>query len=304
MRRPGPVVLIAAVVALSTAAPLIRAAAPAPALTVAALRVSLAALALAALGARQLGTLARLDRRQQLMVAGAGLLLAIHFGAWITSLFVTSTAASLALVATNPVFAAGLGALLGDRVGRREWLGIVVAAAGCAILTGGDWQAGGDALIGDGLALIGAVTAAGYLVVGRSLRSALPLFPYLAAVNGVAGALLLVAALIAGVPMIGWPAGSYVAIAASALFASVGGHSLLNQAVRHTPAHLVALAVLGEPVGATLLTWATLGEVPPWTAAAGGAVILVGIGVGFVGRRGPIAPADQVEAPGRARTPR
>ncbi len=279
------VLLLIAIVLLSMAAPLIRAAAPVPALAIAALRVCLAAVALAAIAGRDLGALARLGRRERLLVVAAGLLLGVHFGVWITSLSFTSTAASVALVATNPMFAALLGWMIGDAVTGRQWGGIGVAALGCAVLAGGDWQAGGDALIGDGLAVLGAATAAAYLVVGRRLRAALPLFPYLAAINGVAGLALLAVALALGTPLTTGPSWSYAAIAASALIASVGGHTLLNVAVRKTPTHLVALAILGEPIGASLISWAAFGEVPPWTAAAGGAVILIGIGVGFGGRR-------------------
>lgn len=286
---PSRLPLVLAILLLSTAAPLIRAAAPVPPLAIAALRVCLAAAALAVIGGRELGSLGRLGRTERWLVLAAGVLLGVHFGVWITSLSFTSTAASVALVATNPMFAALFGWMVGDAVSQREWAGIGVAAGGCALLAGGDWQAGGDALVGDGLAVLGAATAAAYLVVGRRLRASLPLFPYLAAVNGVAGLGLLVAAIAAGVMT--FPLGgditvwSYVAIAASALFASVGGHTLLNVAVRRTPTHLVGLAILGEPVGASLLSWAVFGEVPPWTAAAGGAVILIGIGVGFSQKR-------------------
>ena len=283
--RHGPHVLLLAIVVLSGAAPLIKAAAPVPSMVIAAVRICLAAVALALIGARQLGALRRLRARQGGLVVGAGLLLGVHFGVWITSLALTSTAASVSLVATNPIFAALFGLALGDRVTRREWAGIVIAALGSALLAGGDWRAGGDALLGDGLAVLGAAAAAGYLVVGRSLRAELPLFPYLAAVNAVAGAGLLATVLVLGLPLGGWPAGSYAAIAASALLASVGGHTLLNVAVRHTPTHLVALAILGEPIGASLITWVAFGERPPWSAAIGGAVILAGIAIGFVGKK-------------------
>ena len=283
--RHGPHVLALAVVTLSGAAPLIKAAAPVPSLAIAGVRIVLAAAALAIIGRRQLGAVAALPAGKCLLVIASGLLLGIHFGVWITSLALTSTAASVSLVATSPVFAALFGLVLGDRVTRREWLGIAIAAAGSAVLAGGDWRAGGDALLGDLLAVLGAAAAAAYLVVGRSLREQLPLFPYLAAVNGVAGLGLLVAVVVAGISLTGCPAASYAAIAASALLASVGGHTLLNLAVRHTPTHLVALAVLGEPVGASLLSWAALGERPSAWAAAGGAIVLAGIAVGFVGRR-------------------
>ncbi len=280
--------LAAAIVALATSAPLVRWASGAPALVVAAGRVGLAALLLSLLAGRQLRALQRLGRAERRLVVVAGLLLGTHFGVWITSLYFTSTAASVALVAMNPVFAALLGALVGDRVARREWAGIAIAAVGCATLAGGDWQAGGDAILGDLLALIGAATAAGYLVVGRRLRASLPLLPYLAAVNLVAGAALLVAALIVVGPAdagaaLGWPV--WAAVLLSALIPSLLGHTLLNRAVRVTPTHLVALAILGEPVGASLMTWACFAEEPPIYAAVGGAVVLAGIAAGFVGRR-------------------
>ncbi len=276
--------LVLAIAAISTGAPFARWAAPAPPIAIAALRVAIAAVLLLALGRRELGALRRIPARDRPLVALAGALLAIHFGAWIASLSFTSTAASVALVCTSPIFAALLGALVGDRVARREVAGIAIAAAGCAVLAGGDWRAGGDALIGDGLALIGAASAAGYLVVGRRLRAAVPLVPYLGAVNAIAAAALAVAALAAGHDLAALPGHAYLACAGAALLASLVGHSLLNAAVRTTPAHLVALAVLGEPIGSSLITWAAFGERPPLHAALGGAVVLAGIAVGFVRR--------------------
>lgn len=275
------VALTVAILAVSTSAPLVHWAKPAPALTVAATRICLAAVLLAIASGRDIRVLRRLTRRQVGAVLGAGALLAAHFAVWISSLYLTSTAASVALVATQPVFAAAIAWFaLGDRVRRREMLGIGIAAVGCALLAGGDW--GDGALLGDGLAMLGALTAAAYLVVGRGVRESLPLFPYLAAVNGVAGALLAVTAVIAGAPFAGFPADTYVAMALCALVPSLVGHTLLNHCVRRVPVHLVSLGILGEPIGAALLAMAFFGEVPPSTAVIGGAVIIAGIAVGFV----------------------
>jgi drug/metabolite transporter (DMT)-like permease len=280
--------LIVAVLAVSTSAPFVRMAEPVPALTVAAGRVCLAAVLLALASGRDLGLVLRLPRREQGLVVAAGLLLGAHFGVWIASLYLTSTAASVALVATQPIFAGIFGLALGDRVGARGAFGIAVAAAGCLILAGGDLAAGdGDAALGDLLAVAGAVTAAGYLVVGRSLRVALPLTPYLAAVNLVAALGLVTVAVAAGSPVRGFGGLDYAAIALSALVGSLLGHTLLNASVRRIPTHLVSLAILGEPVGASLLTWWFFAEQPPAHAAIGGLVILAGIGVGFAGRRAP-----------------
>lgn len=286
--RRVPPVLVLAICAISTGAPFARWAAPAPPIAIAALRVAISSLLLLGAGWRDLGGLGRIARRDRPLVALSGALLALHFGSWIASLSFTSTAASTALVCTNPIFAAVFGRLLGDRVSRRELLGIAIAGAGCAVLAGGDWRAGGDALAGDGLALIGAASAAAYLVVGRRLRAAVPLLPYLGAVNAIAAVALGVAAVALRAPLAALPVHSYLACAGSALIASFIGHSLLNAAVRTTPTHLVALAVLGEPIGSSIITWIAFAEQPPPYAALGGAVVLAGIAIGFVRR--PPAP--------------
>jgi drug/metabolite transporter (DMT)-like permease len=278
----GRVLLVVAILAISTGAPFARWAAPASPMAIAALRVGFASVLLFALGWRELGALRRVKRADAPYVVLSGVLLGVHFGSWIASLSFTSTAASVALVCTNPIFAAMFGTLLGDRVKSREIFGIVVAAGGCAVLAGGDWSAGGDALIGDGLALVGAASAAGYLVVGRRLREALPLLPYLGVVNAIAAIGLVIATLAMGVNIGAFDGRVYLACACAALVASTLGHSLLNAAVRVTPTHLVALAILGEPIGSSMITWVAFGEQPPVHAAIGGAIVLVGIAVGFV----------------------
>ena len=282
--RRVPLALVLAICAVSTGAPFARWAQPAPAIAIAALRVAIASVLLLGAGWRDAASLGRIAPRDRPLVALSGVLLAIHFGSWIASLAFTSTAASVALVSTVPIFAALFGTLLGDRVTPRELAGMLVAGAGCTVLAGGDWRAGGGALAGDGLALVGAASGAAYLVVGRRLRTAVPLLPYLGAVNAIAAAALVAAALVLGTPLAALPGHAYVACAGAALVASFIGHSLLNAAVRTTPTHLVALAGLGEPVGASLITWIAFGEQPPIHAALGGAILLAGIAIGFVRR--------------------
>ena len=283
MKVRSAALLALAVACISTGAPFARWAAPAPPIAIAALRVGMASVLLLAAGWREVAELARIPRRDRPFVVLSGLLLALHFGSWIASLSFTSTAASVALVCTNPIFAALFGRIfLGDRVATREVAGIAIAGVGCGVLAGGDWSAGGDALIGDGLALVGAASAAGYLVVGRRLRASVPLLPYLGAVNGIAAVALAIAAVAIGADLVALEGRAYLACAGAAVVASFVGHSLLNAAVRTTPTHLVALAILGEPIGSSLITWVAFGEQPPVHAAAGGAVVLVGIAFGFV----------------------
>src|SRR5689334_1997703 len=121
--------LVLAILCVSTGAPFARWAAPAPPLAIGALRVGIASILLYSAGWREIGKLRTIPRRDFLLVVASGSLLAIHFGSWIASLSFTSTAASVALVATNPMFAALFGTLLGDRVSGREIGGIAIAAA-------------------------------------------------------------------------------------------------------------------------------------------------------------------------------
>lgn len=288
-------VLVIAVLAVSTAAPLVHYASPTPALTVAAARVCLTGLLLFLIAPNAWGHFARLPRREMLFVVAAGLLLGLHFGVWITSLYLTSTAASVALVATQPIFAALFARVLGDRISRREMIGIAIAGLGCLALGGGDLltSTGWDAVIGDGLAILGAAAAAGYLLIGRRMRVSVPLTPYLALVNIIAGASLLIAALLVGVPFFGLPDHAYLAIVLMTVIPSLLGHSLLNWSVRRMPTHLVALAILGEPIGSSLMTLVFFSEIPPAHAVLGGAVILLGIFVGFIRLRGAPPTSEQ-----------
>ena len=274
--------LVIAVVAVSFAAPFIRLAEPASALTVASGRVGLAALLLNVIAPYALRRFWALPPRERWLVVGAGVCLGVHFGVWITSLYYTSTASSVTLVAVQPVFAAVLGRwFLGDAVGVREGVGISIALAGTAVIAGTDWGVSVRALAGDGMALAGAALAAAYYIIGRRMRDGMDLLPYLAVVNLVAAVVLFAAAGVADAKFVGFDWQVYAAIAAAAVVCSMLGHTLLNWSVRRSPAHLVTLAILGEPVGAALLAWALVSEQPPWAAAIGGAIILAGIGVGF-----------------------
>jgi drug/metabolite transporter (DMT)-like permease len=292
-RATQGVALAAAALAVSTGAPLARWAAPMPPMAIAALRTLVAGMVLCLLGRRQLRAVLALRGHDRARVIGAGLLLGVHFGSWIASLSWTSTTASVALVSTSPAFAALLAGFNRDRVTRREWAGIAIAAVGCTVLAGGDWTAGGRALVGDGLALVGAMSAAGYLILGRKLRH-LPMTPYLGIVNLIAATGLLIGCAASASSPLPPSATAALAVTLAGVVTSAGGHTLLNAVVRILPTHLVALASLGETVGSSLLTWAAFGEVPSWHGALGGAIVIVGIGLGFVTRRSapPPSPAS------------
>ena len=69
-----------------------------------------------------------------------------------------------------------------------------------------------------------------------------------------------------------------------ALIPTLGGHTTQHWALRHVPAYGVSVTLLGEPIGAVLLAIPLLAEWPAWVELAGGAVILVGIGLTLLDR--------------------
>jgi drug/metabolite transporter (DMT)-like permease len=286
---PPGLVLVVAVAAISWAGPLVRFA-TAPALAIAAWRLIFSVVAvLLILAVRSRGAgLPRLTLTEWLLCLAAGVFLAAHFWSWIASLGLTSVASSVVLVNTAPLFVAFLSAaVLREPPGRRVWLGIVVAIVGAAVIGWGDWGRGQAPLVGDALAVAGAVFVSGYFVLGRRLRQRLDLWTYTAIVYGAAAVVLaVVAAATPEVAMTGYPLRDWLIFLALALGPMLLGHTGINYALRYVPAYVANLAALGEPVGATLIAWLwpALGEAPPVQTVVGGALILLGIGVGVRGR--------------------
>jgi drug/metabolite transporter (DMT)-like permease len=223
----------------------------------------------------------RLGRRDWTLAIIAGLFLAGHFWTWIASIDLTTVSSSVVLVSTQPVFVALLsGLLLGERASLRQWIGIVIAVAGAAVIAWGDFGAGRSALLGDALALAGAVLVSVYYVIGRRLRLHIDLWWYIFIIYGIAaGALVLAIAVLPGVPLTGFPARDWLVFLALAAGPMMLGHTGVNYALRYVRAYIANLAILGEPVGATLIAWLlpAIAEVPGPQTLVGGALILTGI---------------------------
>ena len=283
--------LLVAVLAMSWAGPLIRFT-HAPAIAVSAWRLALSVLFIALVLAVRRVPLPRLGRVDWLLGVAAGIFLALHFWSWIASLDLTTVSSSVVLVSAQPLFVAVLSAaLLAEPATRRQWLGIVVAVAGAAVIGWGDFGRGRDALIGDALALAGALFISGYYVIGRRLRLQLDLWWYIGIVYGVAAvALFTVAAALPGVALFGYGRTDWLIFLALAAGPMMLGHTGINYALRYLRAYVANLAVLGEPIGATLIAWALPGirEVPGPQSLVGGMLILGGVLLTVTGRRVPV----------------
>ena len=287
--------LVLGVVAVAFSAPLIRLA-DAPPLAVAFYRNAFAAVALLGLALRsrrdELRSLSGWDRRW--LLAGGGFL-ALHFVTWIPSVTFTTVAASTVLVSTASVFAlAGGKVVFGDNVRRSTILGIAIALAGAALISGGDFRSSTRAFVGDLLALSGAVFAAAYLLTGRSLRRRLSLLTYAGVVYSVCAAVLVPAMILSGTPFTGYEPRVWLLFGLMALGPQILGHTTFNFLLRNVDATVIAVAVMAEPVVASLLALLFFGETPQVAALVGGLMVLVGIYLGIVGqaRRAIEAPVE------------
>lgn len=220
-RIPPLVALGVAVGAVSTSAILVRWSAT-PTSVKAFYRVGFTVLLLGPIAVRDRAVLDRLGKRDLFFASAAGLALAAHFALWFESLRFTSVAASVTLVQSQPVFVViGAAVFLDERVDIRTTAGVIVALVGMLTMSAGDLFAtstvGAAPIIGDALAVLGAVAAAAYVLAGRSLRQRVPHIPYVTVVYAVCAIGLGGLVLVKGDPFTGYPPREWVLFLAMAI---------------------------------------------------------------------------------------
>jgi drug/metabolite transporter (DMT)-like permease len=283
------------IVAISTASIFIKLCDAHP-LVIASYRLGLASLILTpiALRPRRYGKILR-GRWKLLFLTG--LFLALHFIFWIASLRYTSVASSVVIVNINPVFV-GLGSyiFLKERVTKLMILGIFLSITGGMVIGLSDFTFSTHAGLGDLLALGGALMASGYLMAGRKLRQEMDLLSYIFPVYGTASIVVLLIALAVGVPFVGYSYHTYAFFLMLAIIPQLIGHSTFNWALKFFPASTIAVLILGEPIGSTLLAYWILGETLSLWKATGGICILAGI---YVALRASAAGSGLIVSRGR-----
>jgi drug/metabolite transporter (DMT)-like permease len=288
------VLLVVAVVAVSFSAPLVREAA-APALVIALYRNLFASFLLVPVSfARHHDEVRRLrtSTRERRLSVLAGVTLAVHFATWVPSLSFTSVASSVALVATQPIWAAVIARARGQHVPTLAWWGIGIAFAGTLVLSGVDLSLSGRALFGDTLALLGGIFAAAYVTIGSEARRTLSTTVYTSVCYSVAAVLLLVACVLGGKELFDYDAKTWWIFVAITLGPQMLGHTVVNLVLRTTSATVVSVAILFEIVGASVIAWWWFGETPPAGAYPAAVLIAAGVVLVVLSGREPAAPLD------------
>lgn len=276
--------LVVAVVSLAMSPILVRLAGDVPGVAIAVWRTVIAALLLAPFAAGRVGADFRtLSRYDLCLITASGVLLGIHFIAWIESLFHTTVASASVLVTTSPVFLVFLGyVLLGERLSRRTVVAILIAVAGAVLLNWGDTTGTTEAprpLLGNSIALLASLLVSFYLLIGRVVRRKTAWLTYVFPLYVVAALTTFVAALVRGTPLFGYRTMFYVFCGLMALGPQIIGHGTFNYALAFFPAALVGMLALLEPVGASIMAYFLFGETPGWWAVAGMVVVLASVAV-------------------------
>jgi len=269
------IILIIGVAAVSIASIIIKLI-NAPPLVIATYRLGIASSIMFLLCGKNLNQLKRLNIKEQLALIIAGLFLCLHFASWITSLRFTTIASSVIIVDSSPLFVLLFSRLfLHEKVSRIELFGIALSMFGAIIIVSSHLQIETN-ILGDSLALIGAITLAAYLIIGRGLRSRADTFPYATSVYGVSFIFLLIITLIFNEPLTGYHWTDYGLMFLLAIGPSCIGHTSYNYCLKYLKASTVSISILGEPLGATLLGILIFNEMPNAFMILGGTMILIG----------------------------
>ncbi|WP_153733651.1 DMT family transporter [Sporosarcina obsidiansis] len=222
--------------------------------------------------------LKELTRRDWLFSSVAGIFLAIHFILWFESLTYTSVASSTVLVTLQPIFAlAGTALFFKEVISGKMLIAVLVALSGSVVISWGDFQLSGAALFGDVLALLACLFITAYLLVGQDVRKRVSLVTYTFLVYLASSIALFIYVVGTRQSLLHYPASDWAWFLVLALLPNLLGHTLFNWAIKWVSTNVVSIAVLFEPVIASIAAYYILRESISIPQLIGGIIVLIGI---------------------------
>ncbi|WP_064092768.1 DMT family transporter [Rossellomorea aquimaris] len=208
----------------------------------------------------------------------AGVFLAFHFILWFESLNYTSVASSTVLVTLQPLFAfIGAYMFFQEKITGKAILSGVLAVSGSVIISWGDFKISGSALWGDVLALLACALVTGYLLFGQTIRKRLSLITYTYLVYAISSVILLLYVLVTSESLSPYPKEDWIYFLLLAIIPTLLGHSLFNWSLKWVSTSTISMAILFEPIGASLLAYWLLAEKIMITQVIGGFIIIIGV---------------------------
>jgi len=273
------IAVIIGAISVSTSAIFVKLASQAPAAIIANYRLIIAVIImLPIIIVKHRHEFKAIDRKNWIFSTFAGIFLAAHFIFWFESLNYTSVASSVVLVTLQPIFAfLGTYLFFKERFSPGAVISMLIALFGSFIISWGDFQISGMALLGDLLAILGAITITIYFLFGQRLRKQLSLMTYTFIVYSISSITLIIYNLVLQNPFLGYPIDHWWIFVALAIIPTFFGHTLFNWALRWLSTSTISMGIIFEPVGATILAYFIFGErVSAWQWL-GGSIILAGL---------------------------
>ena len=223
------------------------------------------------------------NKKENLLVAFAGICLGLHFCCWIASLYYTSVASASVLVTIHPVILILVERLWFKRnFATTTWVGVFLAFAGSVFLGISDSQIEqdfSDPLFGNFLALLAALIFVVYLLIGQKIRQKREWIDYVFPVYLFSAISCVVLSLSVGddltnISLKGAAVGFGLAVGPQIM-----GHGSMNFAVKYVSPTLLSTLILVEPLFASILAFFLFAELPPVTSIIAMTVILAGVGL-------------------------
>jgi drug/metabolite transporter (DMT)-like permease len=236
--------------------------------------------------------------RRRLQVLALGLVLAAHWVLFFETIKRASVAAAILLVYTAPIFLAVLAPmLLPERRSRVALLALAVSGPGIALIALGGEDGSATSAVAVGTGLGAAITYAFVVIWTKSLVRTMSPFT-VAFWDYVIVSIVLAPFLLGSGRVLPSPADWPLLIVLGSVLTAVMG-VLYVRLLREVTAQAAGLLAYLEPVSASLLAWAILGETVGWQVAVGGLAVLLGgaLVVLYEGaeERSPAAPLAAAE---------
>lgn len=224
------------------------------------------------------GEMLSLTSRQWRGLLLSGAMLGLHFLLWMSSLRLTTVASSTVILTLEPILVMlGSFLLFGVKINRPMLLGMGVALAGSVAIGSGDFKLSGTALQGDLLSLLGTIAVAVHMLAGKQLLKNMSAFVYNFWVFFTAATMLAGYNAVRGFAFTGYAPREWGIYLLLAIVPTLFGHYLFNWLMKFISASAVSMAVLGEPVFASLLAWLLLKESLTGVQLVAGVAILGGV---------------------------
>lgn len=273
------IAVVIGVLAVSTSAVLVKLAGSAPASIIANYRLLFACLIMSPIILIYYRSeLKQIQKRDWIFAIFSGIFLAFHFILWFESLNLTSVASSVVLVSLQPIFAfIGTYIFFKERFTPGAVISMVIALFGSVLISWSDFQISGLALFGDILALLGAIMVTSYFLIGQNIRRRLSLMTYTFLVYGISSITLIIYNVSLGYSFVGYPTSYWWIFLALAIVPTFLGHTMFNWALKWLSTSTISMAIVFEPIGASILAFFILGEKVTWSQFLGGTIVMFGL---------------------------